>query len=157
MPVSIRSATPADVPTILQFIHDLATYEKMDHEVEATEESLQQTLFGPRPFAECVLAFLDDQVGGFAIYFHNFSTFLAKPGLYLEDLYVKPEFRGEGLGQALITHVATLANQRHCGRMEWSVLDWNQSAIEFYESLGAERMEEWTTCRLSGPALARYL
>jgi GNAT superfamily N-acetyltransferase len=153
----IRPATPADLPVILGFIRGLATYEKLLHEVEATEEKLGATLFGPRPAAECVLAFAENTTpAGFAIFFTNYSTFLARPGLYLEDLFVPPEFRGRGIGKALLLHLAALANQRGCGRMEWSVLDWNQPAIDFYESLGAERKTEWTTCRLTGPALARY-
>lgn len=157
MPLSIRSATPADLPLILGFIRGLATYEKLLHEVEATEEKLGATLFGPRPAAECLLAFSDGNVpAGFAIFFTNYSTFLAQPGLYLEDLFVSPEWRGRGIGKALLLHLAALANARGCGRMEWSVLDWNQPAIDFYESIGAERKTEWTTCRLTGAALARY-
>ncbi len=157
MPPRIRPATPADLPLILRFIRALATYEKLLPEVEATEEKLGATLFGPRPAAECVLAFADgDTPAGFAIFFPNYSTFLARPGLYLEDLFVSPEFRGHGIGKALLLHLAGLAHQRGCGRMEWSVLDWNQPAIDFYESLGAERKTEWTICRLSGPALAQY-
>ncbi len=157
MPPRIRPATPADLPLILRFIRALATYEKLLPEVEATEEKLGATLFGPRPAAECLLAFADgDTPAGFAIFFTNYSTFLARPGLYLEDLFVSPEFRGRGIGKALLLHLAGLAHQRGCGRMEWSVLDWNQSAIDFYESLGAERKTEWTICRLTGPALAQY-
>ena len=157
MPPLIRPAQPADLPLILAFIRDLASYEKLLHEVEATEEKLRATLFGERPAAECILAF--DGGGapaGFAIYFTNYSTFLAKPGLYLEDLFVKAEFRGKGIGKALLLHLARLANQRGCGRMEWSVLDWNQPAIAFYESLGAERKLDWTTCRLTGAELAKF-
>lgn len=157
MPPLIRPATPADLPLILRFIRGLATYEKLLPEVEATEEKLGATLFGPRPAAECRLAFVDGSIpAGFAIFFTNYSTFLARPGLYLEDLFVDPEFRGRGIGKALLLHLAALANRRGCGRMEWSVLDWNQPAIDFYESLGAERKTEWTTCRLTGRALARY-
>jgi GNAT superfamily N-acetyltransferase len=156
MPPLIRPATPADLPLILGFIRGLATYENLLHEVEATEEKLRTTLFGPRPAAECVLAFADGAPAGFAIFFTNYSTFLARPGLYLEDLFVNPEARGRGIGKALLLHLAALANQRGCGRMEWSVLDWNQPAIDFYESLGAQRKTEWTICRLTGPALARY-
>ena len=157
MPPQIRPATPADLPVILNFIRGLATYEKLLHEVEATEEKLRATLFGPRPAAECLLAFADGNIpAGFAIFFTNYSTFLAQPGLYLEDLFVSPEWRGRGIGKALLLHLAALANARGCGRMEWSVLDWNQPAIDFYESIGAERKTEWTTCRLAGPALARY-
>jgi GNAT superfamily N-acetyltransferase len=157
MPPQIRPATPADLPLILGFIRGLATYEKLLHEVEATEEKLGATLFGPRPAAECLLAFAGEGTpAGFAIFFTNYSTFLARPGLYLEDLFVSPEFRGQGIGKALLLHLARLAHQRGCGRMEWTVLDWNQPAIEFYESIGAERKTEWTICRLSGAALARH-
>lgn len=157
MPPLIRPATPADLPLILRFIRGLATYEKLLPEVAATEAKLGATLFGPRPAAECLLAFVDGNTpAGFAIFFTNYSTFLAQPGLYLEDLFVEPGLRGRGIGKALLLHLAGLANERGCGRMEWSVLDWNQPAIDFYESLGAERKPEWTTCRLSGAALARY-
>lgn len=159
----IRSATPADLPLILSFIRALADYEHLSHEVEATEEKLRATLFGDKPAAECILAFAADPANptatlpaGFAIYFTNYSTFLAKPGLYLEDLFVKPEFRGQGIGKALLIHLAKLANARGCGRMEWTVLDWNKPAIAFYESLGAERKTTWQICRLTGPALARH-
>jgi GNAT superfamily N-acetyltransferase len=156
MPTLIRPAEAADVPLILAFIRGLAAYEKLLPEVTATEEQLRATLFGPRPAAECVLAFADGVPAGFALFFTNYSTFLAQPGLYLEDLFVAPEFRGQGIGQALLRHLARLANQRGCGRMEWSVLDWNQPAIDFYESLGAERKTDWTICRLTGDRLARY-
>lgn len=158
MSLSIRTATPAEVPLILAFIRGLAEYEKLLHEVEATEEKLRATLFpqNARPVAECVLAFLENQPAGFALFFTNYSTFLAKPGLHLEDLFVKPELRGRGIGKALLLHVAKLANVRGCGRMEWTVLDWNQPAIEFYESIGARRMREWQICRLTGTELARY-
>ena len=156
MPITIRSATLADVSMILSFIRELADYEKLSSEVTATEPLLEQTLFGPRPAAECILAFADDKQAGFAVFYTNYSTFLAKPGLYLEDLFVKPNYRGQGMGKALLLHIAGLANARGCGRMEWTVLDWNQPAIDFYESLGASRMTDWTTCRLAGPALSRY-
>lgn len=156
--LSIRPATAGDVPLILAFIRDLAIYEKLLPTVEATEEKLRATLFpaAGTPAAECVLAFSGVTPAGFALFFANYSTFLAKPGLYLEDLFVKPELRGRGIGKALLVHLARLANQRGCGRMEWSVLDWNQPAIEFYESLGAQRLHEWTICRLTGAALAQY-
>lgn len=157
MAYHLRAARPADVPLILDFIRDLALYEKLSHEVEATEAKLHVTLFGERPAAECVFAFADDDTpAGFAIFFTNYSTFLAKPGLYLEDLFVKPSFRGQGIGKAILLHLARLANERDYGRMEWSVLDWNQAAIDFYESLGARRLREWQICRLTGPALSRY-
>jgi GNAT superfamily N-acetyltransferase len=152
----IRPATAADVALILEFIRDLAVYEKLLPEVEATEERLRATLFGPQPAAECILAFAAGAPAGFAVYFTNYSTFLAKPGLYLEDLFVKPAFRGHGIGKALLLHLAKLANVRGYGRMEWSVLDWNQPAIEFYEALGARRMKEWQICRLTGAALEQY-
>jgi len=158
MLLSIRSATADDLPLILEFIRGLAEYEKLLHEVEATPEKLRATLFPAdgRAGAECVLAFADDAPAGFALFFHNYSTFMAKPGLYLEDLYVKPALRGRGIGKGLILHLARLANARGCGRMEWSVLDWNQPAIDFYESLGARRMREWQICRLTGESLQRY-
>jgi GNAT superfamily N-acetyltransferase len=158
MSLSIRPATSGDVALILGFIRGLAEYEKLLHEVEATEEKLAATLFpaNGRAAAECVLAFVDDAPAGFALFFVNYSTFLAKPGLYLEDLFVKPEFRGRGHGKALLLHLAKLANARGYGRMEWSVLDWNQPAIDFYEAIGARRLREWQICRLTGPALERY-
>ena len=156
MPRHIRSATPADVPLILDFIRNLAVYEKLAHEVIATEEALHRTLFGSPPAAHVVIAEVKDVPAGFALYFFNYSTFLAQPGLYLEDLFVKPEFRGAGTGKALLLHLAKIANARGCGRMEWSVLDWNEPAIKFYESLGAKRMKEWQICRLTGPSLAQY-
>lgn len=158
MPTILRSATPDDIPLILSFIRGLAEYERLLGEVEATPEKIRATLFPAdgRAVAECVLAFAGDTPAGFAIFFTNYSTFLAKPGLYLEDLFVLPAFRGQGIGKALLLHVAKLANARGCGRMEWTVLDWNQPAIDFYESLGAERKTDWTICRLTGPALTQY-
>jgi GNAT superfamily N-acetyltransferase len=159
MALSIRSAQPGDLPAILALIRALADYEKLGHEVVASEARLGQSLFpaGPgKPDAFCVIADVDGTPAGFALYFFNFSTFLAQPGLYLEDLFVQPEFRGRGIGKALLLHLAKLANQRGCGRMEWCVLDWNRPAIEFYESLGAKRMKEWQVCRLTGPALQQY-
>ncbi|MBA4136509.1 MAG: N-acetyltransferase [Opitutus sp.] len=158
MPLVLRSATRADVPLILQFIRELADYEKLAHEVVATEEKLAATLFPATgtAAARCVLAFVTDQPAGFALYFFNYSTFLAQPGLYLEDLFVKPEFRGHGVGKSLLLHLAKTANELGCGRMEWWVLDWNKPAIEFYEKLGAVPMNEWTVFRLTGAALAKY-
>jgi GNAT superfamily N-acetyltransferase len=158
MPLTLRPATSADVPLILTLIRGLAEYEKLLDAVVATEDRLRAELFpaNGRPVAECILAFVDDAPAGFALFFMNFSTFLAKPGLYLEDLFVKPEFRGRGAGKALLLHLAKLANARGCGRMEWTVLDWNQPAIEFYEALGAKRMREWQVCRLTGAALEQY-
>ena len=155
----IRPARPADVPVILSLIRSLADYEKLTAEVTATEARLLASLFpadGGAPAAYCVLVEADGVPAGFALYFFNYSTFLARPGLYLEDLFVQPAFRGRGLGKALLLHLAKLANQRGCGRMEWTVLDWNQAAIGFYESLGARRMEDWQVCRLTGPALTQY-
>jgi GNAT superfamily N-acetyltransferase len=156
--IKIRPALAADVPLMLDFIRGLATYEKLLDEVEATPERLAATLFPAegRPAAECVLAEIDGAPAGFALFFTNYSTFLAKPGLYLEDLFVIPDQRGRGLGRALLLHLAQLANQRGCGRMEWSVLDWNQPAIDFYEAIGARRMREWQICRLTGEALRQY-
>src|SRR5580658_3034276 len=145
---SLRPAAAADTELILELILGLADYEELTHEVEASAEKLRATLFpesGP-PAAECVLAFSGPTPAGFALFFQTYSTFLAKPGLWLEDVFVKPEFRGQGIGKALFLHVARLANERRCGRMEWSVLDWNQPAIDFYERLGARRLSEWTIC-----------
>lgn len=158
MSLSIRPATRDDVALILSFIRGLAEYEKLLHEVEATEDKLRMTLFPAtgRPAAECVLAFVDGAPAGFAIFFTTYSTFLARPGLYLEDLFVKQEFRRRGFGKALLLHLAKLANARGCGRMDWTVLDWNQPAIEFYESIGARRLREWQICRLTGAALEQY-
>jgi GNAT superfamily N-acetyltransferase len=158
MPPLIRAATVSDLPQILRFIRALADYEKLLPEVEATEERLRVTLFPEtgRPAAECLLAFVDDTPAGFAIFFTNYSTFLARPGLYLEDLFVDPTLRGRGVGKALLLHLARLANQRDYGRMEWAVLDWNEPAIAFYESLGARRLREWQICRLTGAALEQY-
>jgi GNAT superfamily N-acetyltransferase len=157
MSVSIRAATSADVPLILAFIQGLAEFEKLSHEVEATEEKLQATLFGARPAAECLIASTaSGEPAGFALFFTSYSTFLARPGLYLEDLFVKPEHRGRAIGKSLLTYLAALANQRGYGRMEWSVLDWNETAIAFYESFGARRLREWQICRLTGNALSAY-
>jgi GNAT superfamily N-acetyltransferase len=156
--MTIRAADPDDIPLVLDFIRALAEYEKLSHEVVATEALLMTSLFPEdgRRAAECILAFDDGAPAGFAVFFSSFSTFLARPGLYLEDLFVIPERRGRGVGKALILHLARLANERGCGRMEWSVLDWNTPAIDFYEGLGARRLVEWTTCRLTGDALGRY-
>ena len=158
MSLRLRFATSADVFLILTFIRGLAAYEKLLDEVEATPETLTATLFptSGRPAAECVLAFEDDAPAGFAFFFTSYSTFLARPGLYLEDLFVQPEFRGRGIGKALLVHLARLANARGYGRMEWSVLDWNEPAIAFYEAFGARRLPQWQICRLTGEALANY-
>lgn len=152
---SIRFATERDVPIILKFIAALAEYERMAEEVTATEERLQSSLFGEKRFAEVILGFESDRPVGFALFFHNYSTFLAKPGIYLEDLFVFPDHRGKGYGKALLTHLAKLAVQRNCGRLEWSVLNWNEPAIGFYEKLGAKAQDEWTVYRLTGETLER--
>ena len=151
--LSIRPATEADIATILTFINELAEYEKLAHEVEATEDRLRETLFGERPAAEVLIAEVDGEEAGFALFFHNYSTFLAKPGLYLEDLYVRPSFRGQGIGEKLLRELATLALTRGCGRLEWWVLDWNEKAIAFYRRLGAVPMDDWTVFRVAGEAL----
>ncbi|MES2693269.1 MAG: GNAT family N-acetyltransferase [Verrucomicrobiota bacterium] len=158
MSLTIRSATAADVPLILSFIRGLADYEKLTHEVEATEEKLAATLFpaNGKAAAECVIASYEGKPAGFALYFFNYSTFLAKPGLYLEDLFVLPELRGKGIGKGLLLHLAKRANALGCGRMEWTVLDWNEPAIQFYDSIGAVRKNEWKICRLTGAALEQY-
>ena len=153
--VRIRPAVEADVPLILHFIRELAEYERLRHEVVATEQRLRDTLFGARPAAEVVIAEDAGQPLGFALFFHNYSTFLAQPGIYLEDLYVRPQARGRGVGRALLVHLARLARERGCGRLEWWVLDWNESAIRFYRSLGAQPMSDWTVFRLTGGDLAR--
>ena len=153
MSLSIRDAEIADVPLILDLIRGLAEYEKLSHEVVATEDSLAATLFGEPRRAEVVIAELDSRPVGFALFFHSYSTFLARPGIYLEDLYVLPEYRGRGAGKALLAHLARIAIDRGCGRFEWSVLDWNEPAIGFYRSLGAVPMTGWTVNRLTGEAL----
>jgi len=153
MMVSIRPATPADLPLIAQLIRDLAEYEKLLHEVRFDEAVLGQKLFGARPYAEVVIGEIDGAPQGFALFFHNFSTFEGKPGIYLEDLFVRPDARGSGLGKALLSHLARLAMERDCARLEWSVLDWNSPAIGFYQKLGARLMDEWTVMRVDGPAL----
>ena len=151
--IEIRVATEDDVPLVLSLIKELAEYERLSHEVVATEEMLRDSLFGERRVAEVILGYLRDDAAGFALFFHNFSTFLGKPGIYLEDLYVKPEFRGAGVGRALLVYLAKLARERGCGRLEWWVLDWNEPAIRFYKVLGAVPMEDWTVYRVMGEAL----
>src|SRR5438045_941817 len=146
---AMRPATAADVPIILELIRALATYERAPNDVTATEDGLVEVLFGEKPAAEVLLAFENETAVGFAVFFHNFSTWLGRPGLYLEDLFVKPENRGKGYGRALLVELAKIARERGCGRMEWAVLDWNESAIKFYRSLGAKPMDEWTVFRLT--------
>jgi GNAT superfamily N-acetyltransferase len=151
--VQIAPAMPADVPMILSLIRELAEFEHLLPDVSATEAELRRTLFGAHPAAEVVMARLDAEVVGFALFFHSYSTFLAKPGIYLEDLYVRAQFRGRAVGEALLRHLARIAVERQCGRLEWSVLDWNQRAIDFYRALGAQPMDEWTVQRVTGEAL----
>ncbi len=151
----IRPARVEDVPIILQLIRDLATYERAPDEVVATEEQLLDVLFGERPVAEVLLAFEAESAVGFAVYFYNFSTWLGRPGLYLEDLFVKPEKRGKGYGRALLVELAKIARDRGCGRMEWAVLNWNEPAIKFYRALGAKPMDEWTVFRLTPDEIAK--
>jgi GNAT superfamily N-acetyltransferase len=153
--LQIREAAEADVPVILWFIRQLAEYERLLHEAVMTEETLRESLFGSRRSAEVLLAYDDDKPVGFAVFFHNFSTFLGKPGLYLEDLFVIPEMRGKGFGKALLVRLAKIACDRNCGRFEWAVLDWNTPSIEFYKKLGAVPMEEWTIFRVTGDALKK--
>ncbi len=154
--VRIRPAAEADVPLVASLIRELAEYERLKDEVTMTEERLRVALFGERPYAEVAIA--EDASGvplGFALFFHNFSTFLGQPGIYLEDLFVRPSHRGAGVGRALLEHLARLAGERGCGRLEWAVLDWNEPAIGFYRRLGARPQDDWTVFRLSGEALAR--
>ena len=153
--LDIRPAQEADIPLILSLINELAEFEKLQHQVIATTSTLRESLFGARPGAEAVIARVGGEAAGFALYFHNFSTFLGKRGLYLEDLYVRPAFRGQGIGKRLLTHLARLALERGCGRFEWSVLDWNQPARDFYETLGAEANPAWVNYRIAGEALER--
>ena len=155
MKIQITEATERDVAVILDLIRQLAEYERLTDKVTATEEQVRKTLFGARPAAEALLAAVDGDTVGFAVFFSNYSTFLAKPGLYLEDLFVKPHARGQGIGTALLARLAQLAVERDCGRVEWSVLDWNEPSIRFYESLGAVPLKEWTTFRLTGDALSK--
>ena len=153
--LKIIPASQRDVPLVLSFIRKLAEYEKLSDQLVATEELLHEGLFGPRRVAEVVLAYLADEPVGFALYFHNFSTFVGRAGIYLEDLFVEPAQRGKGVGKALLAHVANIAVERGCGRFEWAVLDWNTPSIDFYKSLGAVPLEDWTLFRLTGDALRR--
>lgn len=149
----VRSATPADVPTLFQLIKALAEYEKLSHAVTGSTASLESHLFGEKTYAEAILAELTGKAIGFALFFPNYSTFLTQPGIYLEDLFVLPEYRGQGVGKALLTHIAHLAVSRGCGRLEWSVLDWNSPAIAFYERMGASVLPDWRICRVTGEKL----
>ena len=153
--LQIRNAGREDVPLILAFVRKLAEYERLDHAVEATEELLEETMFGARSVAECVFAEWNGEPVGFALFFHNYSTFLGRPGVYLEDLFVDPPYRGKGIGKALLVHVAKLAVERGCGRVDWSVLDWNEPSIGFYKKLGARPLDAWTTYRVAGEALQK--
>jgi GNAT superfamily N-acetyltransferase len=153
--LTIRPALESEVPEVLAFIRELAVYERLEHQVVATAEQLRAALFGARPYAEVVFACLDGVPVGFALFFHNFSTFLGKPGIYLEDLFVRPAARGQGIGKRLLARLAGIALERGCARLDWSVLDWNAPSIAFYRGLGAEALNEWTTMRLSGAALER--
>jgi GNAT superfamily N-acetyltransferase len=154
-PLEIRAATRDDVPTLLELVRALAEYERLAHLVAADEAGLARELFGPAPHVEAILGFADRTAVGFAVYFHNFSTFLGRRGLYLEDLFVRPEHRRRGYGRQLLRHVARLAHARGCGRFEWMALDWNAPALRFYKSLGAEELAEWRLFRVTGDALAR--
>ena len=151
--IDIRAATPRDVPLLLTFLNELATYEKLAHEVVATERDMHAALFGERPVVEAVIGSLDGEAVGYALFFPTFSTFLGKPGMYLEDLYVRPAARGFGVGRTLLEHLARLTVERGWGRLEWSVLDWNEPSIGFYRKLGARPMDEWTVFRLAGERL----
>ena len=153
--ITIRPAQEHEIPLILQFIRDLAQYEHLEHECIATVESLRRTLFGIRPYAEVVFGCVNGEPMGFALFFHNYSTFLGRPGIYLEDLFVRPEARGHGIGRRLLSWLAATAVNRECGRLEWSVLDWNAPSIAFYRKLGAVPMDEWTIFRVTGPALTQ--
>jgi GNAT superfamily N-acetyltransferase len=151
--VILRQAVESDVPVITTLIQQLAAYEKLSHKFVATEELLRNNLFGEKKYAEVIIADYNDEPAGFALFFHNFSTFLGKPGIYLEDLFVKPELRGKGIGKTLLSYLARLGVERDCGRIEWAVLDWNKPAIDFYKSLGAVPMDDWILFRLTGDAI----
>jgi GNAT superfamily N-acetyltransferase len=152
---TIRPATANDVPLVLEFVKALAEYEKLSDRVRATETTLRESLFGAQPGAEVLLAYENETPVGFAVFFHNFSTFLGVKGLWLEDIFVKPQYRGRGYGKALLLHLARIAHERGCGRFEWSALDWNTPAWDFYKALGAVPLEDWTMFRLTGAALER--
>lgn len=155
MPITIRSAIPEDAPVLLQMIRGLAEYENLSHQVTATEDLLREHLFGPHPTAEALIALCEGQPAGFAVYFTNFSTFLALPGLYLEDLFVLPRWRKRGIGRRLLQEIASIAAARGCGRFEWSVLDWNEPAQNLYRSIGSTILPDWRTCRMDSGAIAR--
>jgi GNAT superfamily N-acetyltransferase len=152
---AIKLAEPEDTPLILSFIRELAEYENLSHEVVADEPTLRESLFGERQVAEVIIGLSEGEPVSFAVYFHNFSTFLGRPGIYVEDLYVKPEMRGKGMGRVMLAYLANLARERNCGRLEWWVLDWNKPAINFYKKLGAVPMDAWTVSRLTGDALEK--
>jgi GNAT superfamily N-acetyltransferase len=154
--LKIRPAQESDVDAIFDLIRGLAAYEKLSDRVTGNTELLRSHLFGTRPYAESIIAELDNHPIGFALFFHNYSTFLTQPGLYLEDVFVRPEYRRQGVGKALLTAVAKIAVDRGCGRLEWSVLEWNQNAIEFYQSLGATVLPDWKICRLTGETLTKF-
>lgn len=153
--VILRPATRTDVPVLFDLIKALAEYEKLSHAVTGNADSLEKHLFGERPYAEAILAECGGQVVGWVLFFYNYSTFLTQPGIYIEDLFVLPEYRGRGIGKSLVAHVALLAVKRGCGRLEWSVLDWNQPAIAFYQGLGADVLPDWRICRVTGDSLTR--
>lgn len=153
--ITIRAATPDDVPLMMQFIRELAEFERLAHEVEGSEALLREEMFGERPVVEAIIVRVGGEPAGWALFFHNFSTFLTRRGLYLEDLFVRPRFRGRGLGRRLLVELARIAVERKCGRLEWWVLDWNEDAIRFYRSLGAAAMDDWTVYRVTGEALTR--
>jgi GNAT superfamily N-acetyltransferase len=154
--IQIDPATESDLPQILAFIRGLAEYEKLAHQCIATEQLLRKSLFGPRPYAEVIMARLDDVPVGFALFFHNYSTFLARPGIYLEDIFVLPEHRGRGVGKALLKRIAQIARERDCGRLEWSVLDWNEPSIQFYKKIGATVMSDWRICRMTRDQIEKF-
>lgn len=154
--LAVRPAVPADARLILTLIQDLAEYERLSHEVVATEEQIARDLFGPRPYAEAIIGTVDGEPAGFALFFHNYSTFVGAPGMYLEDLFVRPAYRKVGLGKRLISEVGRIAVERGCARYEWSVLDWNEPAIRFYESLGAKMFPDWRRMRVEGDALRQF-
>ena len=153
--IEIRPATPADVPAIFSLIQALAEYEKLLDQVTGSIEHLQSDLFGEKPYAEAIVAVVDHKLIGFALFLHNYSTFLTKPGIYLEDLFVLPEYRGQGIGKAILTQLAQIAVERDCGRLEWCVLDWNETAIDFYQRMGATVLPDWRICRVTGEVLSQ--